>query len=583
MIRTLLRQDAAFENPWSMVLAPLAVGLLLRLMALAEELPSVLTDPATNGGRGFLIGGLWTFLLAVVLGSKIWVRCPRLHHGLPISARTAWLVRAAAIQGVCTVVIVLFTAATAIRFDGYRPMFRGDVWFGAFRMLTVLWLFILLLQSPHPHLRRLPNGPGLVVYAGFVWLVLNVLVQFAPFNLWTPAVSLVLCGLLAGRIWRLTPPIHELETESPRQAAPVAKVPTTGDTAALQLRPSPSRLLLHRTIFFQMHRHWANLLYIPLMFIYGLVIAPQYAHGDAGLIKLAYGILFGLSTLVQAILRMHPLDPLPIPRRTLFAHAVAPVLIVTLLGAAGGMLIVDRWSQPPSLLHLSDNEYRTPYEFLEIAPVETVPTVARSGGHVFTPAVHGLRPWSDQVLFDPYESPDDSPALTRRQMGRALSAVYGLEPTDSRLAPVDASLDSIPLVDPYRGAHSALRDRTFGALGCLTVLLTTLTAWALLGLYNARRTRRSVRIRGFGLLGAPLLILPVLLVVDAGGGAKMWVSAAAALVMLRRFAAWAPRDAAAWAGLVATLAVAGYFVVERRFAGIEASQDLMKKQRAENV
>lgn len=583
MIRTLIRRDPAFDNPVALVIAPIAVGLLVRLVSLAEELPPALTDLSNSGGRSAIMGGLFAFLFAVVMGAKVWIRCPQLIHGLPVSGRTIWMVRTLAITSVCAVVIVLFSLTIALELVDGRPSLRGDVLFGGLRILSLLWLFVLMLQSPWPARRRLDMTAGMIVYTGLSWVLMVVAVALAPYNWITPTVAVLLSAVLAARIRRLTPPIHELEVETPDAAAPDAAVPTAATSPAMP-RHRPSRWLLHRTLLLQMHRHWVNMLYIPMILLYGLSVAPRYCRGESSLMMLLYGLLFGLTVVVQAILRMHPLDPLPVSRRTLFAHATLPVLLTLALGIGGGGLIVASWDTPPSVLQVRAGSYETPHEFLEIAPADAVPTYTFPDGRTITPEGRSLRPWSAQVLYDPYAAngPDITPSQARRQLSRALEAVYGRPVDDPRLAWTDTPLDSLPLADPFRGERSEPRDRTLGLLAVLTVLYLTWAIRSGLGLYDARRTERSRKIRGFTLIAGPLIIVPVLMLIDALGGADMWVSAAAGLVQLRRFTAWAPLSAEAWWGLAALLSVAGYLVIEKRFAGIEATLDLVKKQKAEN-
>ncbi len=594
MIRQLLRRDQGSDN----LLMPAAIaalaGLLMRAMEAAEA-TGPMYGPGNEGAVWFAHNiTVWAVLLAGLIGSHYWLRATRLHIALPLPARLLWLARMGSICIGCLTMVVMVAVVTSIRAttDGGLTVV-GTVWLGSLRVAAVFLLLLMVLQAPSPGLRRLRNSVGYITFTIVMWLLGLLLLVLGPRDAWLSAPVAATALLLGWRTWRRIPGAFVLESQEPErnadllipEEAAAAGGEAAGGSPARYLHNGGSRLLLHRSIWRMLHNHWLGWLFTVLMTIYGFLFTFIYHEGRTGLIFMFYLFVFGFGAGIQALLRVHPVDAWPLSRRLLFAHATLPLIAGFMFGTVLGLAGNELRERPAKMVRLSDGELIVPYEFREIAPDGAPPAFTAPWGERVVPRGTRLLPWSEAVVYSPYTvGPETSVRLNALQIDRAVAAVHGDPPPDparyAALGPKDETESCCGFdLEASRGRGSDLRSKSYALLAvafcllCVPLILIGSIAYdprALAGVRN-RATLAAVLL--------PLLTIASMLLSELFGGTKMWAQAAAPLIALRRLAeSWPAPTGVYWAGALAVV-VAGYLVLQERFVRLEASHQLLRRQR----
>jgi hypothetical protein len=288
--------------------------------------------------------------------------------------------------------------------------------------------------------------------------------------------------------------------------------------------------------------------------------------------------------------RLHVLDPLPLPRRRVFAYVALPGLLVISLGYVGAMALRTRWESRSLLVdyrrHPATGEVdvRVPLAFWEIGwegqppPVEApyVPPWEEPHYPWSTTLVRGV----SAVLYSPYHVPENSPpGVVAEALSRAVADVYGT------LIPAEEIERGYLIARPGGGTAvgadglSLLRDdpdlrpTLWLRVAPVGVLLVSLP-WLL---FLAATVRGGyLRAGGDRRPWAPLLLtgllalcLLVVLWSYSAGHTTAWKLAALAQILLRKASEALPGGALAWWGGVVLLDAGAYLLARARFARIE--------------
>jgi hypothetical protein len=599
MIRQLLKRDQGTDNLLGPALAGLAVAVMIRAISQGEQAG----DMFNPDSRGFIWFGhniiAWSVLLAGMIGSHYWLRAPRLHMALPISARMLWGARMTAVCIGCGVILLMITLVNGISYEAGRGLrVIPSAWLGMLRIVSIFLLMLMLLQSPAPNRRKLETTPWYVAYTVILWVFGLLLLLLGPRGLWLTGPALVAAALVGHRIWRHLPGAFLLEnTESdgtvlddPLAPGPteIIETPRSARTPVVLPRNGSSTTLMHATLFRLMHNHWLGWIFIIALTLYGGVLTIHYYRGGDPFLALLYFFMFIYGGWNQAILRIHPVDAWPISRRLIFAHAMLPLMIPYLLGMGLGALIQETKARPSLMVLYEDGVVDVPYEFRAIAPDGVPPTITTPWGETFTPEGARIVPWSDAVIYNPYAvGYDTSTRLDALQIDRAVAAVHGDAPPDPALyadlevnGPEGATDACYGLtLEDSRGRASALRAKTFALLIVLFALFEF--PLAMMGtLTYDRRALELIRSKAV-VAGAftPLIILAAVVLPTPFTDTTVWAQAAWLMITLRRFVETLPLSAAqCWLGAALVIAL-GYVILQERFTRLEASHALVKKER----
>lgn len=310
---------------------------------------------------------------------------------------------------------------------------------------------------------------------------------------------------------------------------------------------------------------------------------------DGGSIFVLLWLLLNASFGVAAS-RLHMLDPLPLPRRRVFAYVALPGLLVVALGYVGAMALRTRWESRSLLVdyrrHSATGEVDVcvPLAFWEIGWEGQPPPV---GAPYVPPWEEPHYPWSTAlfrggsvVLYSPYHVPEGSPTgVVAEAVSRAVEDVYGAripaEEIERRY--LVAGTDGGTVV--RGGGLTLLRDEPdlrptlWLRVAPVGVLLVSLP-WLLF----LAATVRGGYLRPSGdrrpwapLLFTGLLALCLLVVLwsYSAGHTTAWKLAALVQILLRKASEALPGGPLAWWGGVILLDAGGYLLARARFARTE--------------
>ena len=215
---------------------------------------------------------------------------------------------------------------------------------------------------------------------------------------------------------------------------PRIRVSSTGG-GTVQVRAGRGQL--HLTLLRTFYGHGLSWLLLALLLVLGLgttYLGPEgslYAFWLFILYWLLLSALFGLASA-----RLPMLDPLPVPRKLLFAYLVLPGLLLALLGQTGAHLVRAEGASRRSLVDyrqhpvVGDWDVQVPLISWEIGwdghppPVEE-PYVPPWEEPYYSWSVSVFRGFPP-VLYSPYHAPQGSPPeWVAGQLSQAVEAVYG--------------------------------------------------------------------------------------------------------------------------------------------------------------
>ncbi len=353
------------------------------------------------------------------------------------------------------------------------------------------------------------------------------------------------------------------------------------DSAALTQVGVDDRWILHRTIFSTLINHWLNWMIAGGCTFIGLATVLSYGSGGNPMPHLFISLLWPVSILEQAVIRLHRIDHLPIPRGRIFAYVALTLLIPMVVGGSlGGLGLLD--SDPASHVRSSQRRLHVPPETWEILTDAPVPTVTAPWGEAYTPREHRLYPGSSSAVYNPYESGADSSDRFRAlQANRAVRAVHGralfadeafTDPDDDN--PIWKGLRQEPaqgstfLVPGFEGDAATSRTGLY-AVGCGVAILLVTLLWSLNLLRQHPRVARWIATTCYlGLFGLVAAYYLATIIEDISGFSEALL--VLPMILLRRLARAIPLAVPLlWLGNL-PLALACYFLVRGLFCTIEA-------------
>jgi hypothetical protein len=290
---------------------------------------------------------------------------------------------------------------------------------------------------------------------------------------------------------------------------------------------------------------------------------------------------------------MHKLDPLPIHRKTLFAHSTLPLVFVMVLGVgAGQMHFALRQHQFKMVRWYCQGAQReefhvnVPDDCWEISWDGLPPAVTSPWGESHVPKALHLYRGSSVVLYNPYEvGSASSEEFIELQLNRAIEKIHGVPvpslPAASAAGPKEGLRDpakrgELAVVWP-EDRRSSLRSRTMAARAFLFGLFAA--ALISLGLQQFRATTPK-HVYPWLLQGIALPVMVVvggIYVADKTGYVSFHAMAAFPEVLTRKLAEAIPLSTPAIWGLAFVGLAAAYRVVRSRFEKIEAPLHHRKK------
>jgi len=587
----LFRQDPAFSS-WRMFL--LSVVLATNIVLGMTFVVGFVTrgghvQPEIAGPSLLLVA--WLGAVFYLLTPLARTRCRRLALSLPLSTRRLWLFHAGAtflgalsFPALSLVVLALLRpyfppAARAALPDGGTLLVMGAL------TAAVLALAVVLLQALRPAERRVPlDGRFLASALPLLLVALPALLLLAVRAPWT---ALLPAALALGLGWWIHGRVPAVWLAAPAEPSDGRARPAT----AGPVRVAGGRRLLARAVWGLLYGKRAALLYLiyPMVLVLGFLLSGylgQNVTGDEFRIPMVFMTAYVMtSTLGLAMRGIHPLDPLPVSRRAIFAAIVLPHMLVAGLGYAAGTVAAALSAEPRQRINWGEAEDRwgllVPVKYLEVAWDGAPPDIVAPWGERVAPRTWPLASRGEAVIWKPYTTtPASSPEFVAWQLGRAVKTIYGadIDPEELRVrylvtdengaAHVAAGGLTLEWDYPDLAPQGGGRDFPVLFLGVGLAYLAAIAIYA-----GAFRSRVSDRARKVTLVVVMVLLLlgymaPFLLSIT--GVMPFWKFEAVGQGGWRHLTWDVPGGAPALWILGALALAAAYLAVERIFRCVEA-------------
>jgi hypothetical protein len=332
MISTLIRQDTALKNKsalYAWLLLSLIVGVIL-----GGAGQKINTDTGIPGLSFALAGESFTYtfmiswiLLSLYLGpAEVANHCHRMALPLPLSAKTLWLSRVLAL--IIAETIIFFTAGLVVGLvnliSGSSPLFPTSILVFLLQQYACVLLLIAVFQSLYIKRMDMPSVFSSYAILILCWGTSGALIAWLAYN----PIQYALIPFAAALI---------LFANDKRQI----KTP-----AAL------SRAKMRWIVWVALFRTLYHPLLSPLAFlglgVHAIINMDYGLHGKSHF-SFAIGVwMFVLLLQFFALLQVHKLNHLPIPRRLIYACQVIPSIATIILFTIIGV-IVSGYSANPFL------------------------------------------------------------------------------------------------------------------------------------------------------------------------------------------------------------------------------------------
>ena len=386
-----------------------------------------------------------------------------------------------------------------------------------------------MYQLPLADRDRIPITVEYVIYVIFITLIVT---PFSAAGITSIAGSAFFLTVVVGlgvwlyvrtpKTWSVGPSVEESASPVWFSTAP-AEVENAGGSRLKEAAAAPTRpgLVLHWALFRGLNGFLPMWLILIATAGAITVVTLEFFDGTNAFLPLAMVTLWHLSVFQISLERLTPFDPLPIPRRALWAHTLGPLVVAIVVGAVLGQVVYrvqpTRWSQ----IHSEAGAIEVPWEYLEIARDGSAPTVTSPWGESVTPEVNPLWRGRPAAIFDPYEvTPESSPRFVEFQKQRAVEVVYG---------PAGAA-----------GARSDKRSRFAAVTLLLMTLLGVFLMVPALWQYGSSIYRKIFKWVVWGSLIALGLMVVALAAARLTGSTQVWYVGALVSIGIRHLADWIP-------------------------------------------
>jgi len=521
-------------------------------------------------------------------------RCGPLDLALPIPARRLWSAHLLliAVAGLVMTAAYAGFVATAWRFLGGSVPFRLEPAALMTQMGAATLLAVVLLQAPRPGLARIPLSAGYAVWSTLVLLaLLLVLLLAAPHGSYGAAILLALAAVAFVWAWRRVPPAFLLMPREPAARGAEGRTADAGPAGARDrtgdLRAARRRVLL--TSLRCVTAGAKEMAALPFIALFGFLLANGPAAWldvstlrDLRFLYVPMTVYMLFALVGPRLGSLHQVDPLPVPRRLLFAGLVLPSTMIFLAAYGAGVLAVS-WLAPRTEM-VDFRKYdegwtlTAPLRVYRVAWDGNAPQVGSPWGESH-PAdgaalIRGTRP----TLFNPYSAPPGSSArFVALQASRAAEAVYGVsippEEIERRYLETgpDGAVSGRGESLPLRAERPGLSTRS----GPITMVLFLLVGvpWTLLVALLLRAYRAGMRewMRQSIVWGSLGVLLAIWLVETLGmmtGLTEPWLVRAAAEIPTFRLGGTTAGTAAV-VGIAALGFLAAYRIAEVQFLRME--------------
>jgi hypothetical protein len=526
-----------------------------------------------------LITIVWSELLLFTIFAHVPARGSRLSLALPIGSRRLWRVRIGAILFAGLLPLAVITALTTLHpwiFPGPGGFDARFVGLGA-RIGAGYILAILLFQIPAPELYRIRTNRGYLTYVVIVAIAMGaalILLPYRPFFLFLILLAALIIGLW---IYSRLPDGFLTAPRGPELSV------TGSGTDPGTTKPVSSSRRGHRflawTIWRIVMNHPLTWVAIPFLLFWGDRLIFAYREGWDLIPYYVLLLLYPGLLIFFAVLRMFLIDPLPISRISIFPHIYLPLVAAFAAGLAIGWIDYELRGPHGGMIHYHGDRIQVPEDAWELTTEGRAPLIVAPWGESYRPMAYPLYRGSRFVVYNPYERAESSSTrFVDYQLARAVEAIHGSAylPTEGAAAVSDRRPAQdrddrccLPL-QGTAGAGSPRRNRAMATTAMLFILLSSgLYAFGLQQ-FRARGPRHLSPWFLQGLIGPLALAACMVLVGNATGFTSFQAVGAFPMVLIRKFGEAIPGPTAVIWVLTGFAFILGYWLMQARFAGIEA-------------
>jgi len=475
---------------------------------------------------------VWLILAFYLTIGKTNQRCTLLDLTLPIPARKLWLshflslIAAGAVTLAASAGILIGGIRLITRLSGRPAYSAGDLLSATPQIVACLILAAAVLQSLHPSLYAIPgtarNRLVKAVSLAGILLLLLLIIPHSPL--------LMLLPLLAGLIlaywnYRSIPAAYSvfpLQANGAGPAAEDARPETYGTRAAADAYADgrPLKRFEHKrllfTTMFRCFMKVEGLIKIPgigfmimtFLFLWGVVLSGflsvwrgwEEDLRSTFVFLTAYILFSGLRAQMKQMLL---LDPFPIPRKTIFAVLILPLLFTVMLGYGAGHIGIALMQKNTEAVDFLDCRgtycIRVPSDFYRIAWNGRIPRNTSPWGESHDAWSWSLFSGGSPAIYSPFSVPKECSAdFAALQISRAVETVYGrsIPPNEIKNKYFVVEADTIiGLKEPgftLQKDHPDLRRRSGGPFFPVFFMLSGL-AWMLMVSIYMRTFRAGIQ------------------------------------------------------------------------------------------
>jgi len=405
----------------------------------------ILWRSVRHGGAipiSWMVGAAWLGVAVYLAFGQVRTRCSGLDLSLPIPTRTIWTAHLVAVLIAGGVIIAVSFAALMLNWillAGLDSVEPGPWLFGAL-LVAGFVLATLLTQLPRRSLAKIPITPGYTAWLAGVLIGVPILIVLASSAGLFGLLALTLLAAAVG-VWmyRTVPPAFTIVPLQPGRADPAIE----SDEAL----PAARRgwLTYARTLAGSVSSGSQEFMVVPLLVIFGMVLGGGLnavsldSLREMQFLYLPMIVYMLFVVIAPRLGRLHHIDALPVPRRTLCLTLLVPYFFLLCAGYGLGTIasagvtaqieFVDFQQTDPRCETPPDCDYgvAVPLRVYSVALDGKPQATQTSWGESHLPEPLEPLGWGRTTIYSSFETPPGSSReFIAEQLHRAVKEVYGV-------------------------------------------------------------------------------------------------------------------------------------------------------------
>jgi hypothetical protein len=402
---------------------------------------------------------VWAILSLYLALGKPSYRCTPLDMTLPIPSHRLWLAHYASVllsgflMMLLSGTILVVGSQLLFHHAGDAPLSGRNLLSAAPHLLAVWLLVVTILQGLNPTLFRIPGTRrNRLLMATCIAGSLILLILIVPHSAVIALIPFIIALALTYRNYKSVPTAYSIlplkANGTGIAAAEIQEIKIErhySDRALLPDQISGSfdnrRLLL--TTVFRCFMKIEGFVKIPgttfivmvFLIVWGMLLSGFFTIWKGWDEDLRFTFIFITAYVLfsgfrKQLMQIFKLDSLPIPRRTLFAGLVTPLLLALMIGYGAGLIGITFLDKNKQIIEYLDCDgrycIRVPYEFCQISWDGLPPDNTSPWGETHEAWMKPLFTGRRIALYSPFATYEGSSAdFAALQISRAVESIYG--------------------------------------------------------------------------------------------------------------------------------------------------------------